>query len=83
MYRIAFMIIRQGRLLSSVYFSSDGRKYGSLEPAIRDAEKQNAAVSSIEYVVVCGTDIIWQKPGSRVPPNMQAREVPRAERSPA
>lgn len=83
MYRIAFMVVMDGRLLSGLYFSSDGRRYTSIDAAIRDAKKQNESVRSLEYIVVSGVDILWQRVGSRVPPNMQAREIPRAERTQA
>ncbi|MGH7243637.1 MAG: hypothetical protein ACREJD_09495 [Phycisphaerales bacterium] len=84
-YRIAFMIVQEKRLMSSLLYSPKGRTYDLVEPAIRDAEKQNALVKSLEYVVIGdgSLDILWQKAGSRVPPNMRAREIQEIERASA
>lgn len=80
MYRLAWIMILNGRQSGPLHFSREGKKYSEIALAIAAAEHLNERIATLEYCVVGDftREVLWCQAKSRIKEEAIAIECPQA-----
>lgn len=76
MYRLAWIMVLNGKQSGPLQFSRDGKRYGEIDVAIVDAELLNDKIATLEYCVIGSftREVLWCRARSRINDDAVARE---------